>query len=380
MTVTRERVPVLQNRVYDTLSAALAAPHGRFELAACAQCGFGHNAAFDPSLVEYDEHYDNQVPSAVMDAHYCAIVDRLAGRFDLADGFVLDVGCGKGTFLDTAARCLPRLRGLGVDPSYEGAPSAHEGRLHFVSALFDADHVTQLPSLVVCRHVLEHLPRPVAFLQSLRAALHRYPQTPIFVEVPEVSWITEHSAFWDFCYEHCNYFDAHTLKLALGNGGFTGPFEQGVFFGNQYQWIEHDPKLPTQTSLATRIGRSAFPDYARREAQALSDCSARLDNLQRQGFVLAVWGMATKGVMFVNLVDPHRDRIQHCIDINVTKQGAFVPLTGHRIEPPAALRERAVDDLAVLVMNPNYIEEIRAACVQLGVRARFFDASALPVA
>jgi SAM-dependent methyltransferase len=127
--VTRPRVPVLQNRVYSTRSEAVAAPAGRIELLVCERCGFGHNAAFDPQLVEYDEHYDNQVPSRVMDAHYRSLVDRLAQRFALDGGLVLDVGCGKGTFLHTAASMLSRMRGIGIDPSYGWSPPVRCGNV-----------------------------------------------------------------------------------------------------------------------------------------------------------------------------------------------------------------------------------------------------------
>src|SRR5262245_43595636 len=61
--VEREEVPTLQNRVYSTASEAKAAKRGRLDVQACRSCGHAFNAAFNSALVEYDEHYDNEVPS-----------------------------------------------------------------------------------------------------------------------------------------------------------------------------------------------------------------------------------------------------------------------------------------------------------------------------
>jgi SAM-dependent methyltransferase len=373
-------VPVLQNRVYPTQREARAAPAGRIELLVCDRCGFGHNAAFDPRLVEYDEHYDNQVPSAVMDAHYRSLVSRLASRFALDGRLVLDVGCGKGTFLHTAASMLKHMRGIGIDPSYEGLATAADGRLQFVAEMFDSRHVTEEPALAVCRHVLEHLPQPVEFLASLRKALSQWPRTPLFLEVPDTSWITANAAFWDFCYEHCNYFDASSLRLTVAHAGFNGASIDGTFFGNQYLWVEHDPSAPNAQSRPEAGAALGLVHYAKQEARALQECSQRLGVLTQQGHRLVVWGMATKGVMFVNLLDATCQRFAACIDINKDKQGAYIPLTGHRIEPPVALQQLEGEQLGVVVMNTNYLDEIRGACTQLNVQARFLDANGLELA
>jgi Methyltransferase domain/C-methyltransferase C-terminal domain len=377
-TVARDRVPVLQNRVYGSREQAVEAPAGRFDLVQCRACGFAHNAAFDPSLAVYDEHYDNQVPSAVMDAHYRKLVDQLVRERGIERGLLVDVGCGKGTFLMTASEMLPEVRGLGIDPSYVGDPSPCGGRLRFVADRFHAAQLTESPSLVVCRHVLEHLPQPVQFVASLHTALAAYPDVPLFFEVPDLSWIVSNNAFWDFCYEHCNYFDASTLSAALRRGGFAGSHESGACFGEQYLWIRYNPTRADAVSGSTR--HVDLVAYAEREASALANSASRLEALAGDGYEIVVWGMATKGVMFVNLLDPMRQMVDRCVDINTAKQGAYVPLTGHLIEPPQALRNAAATKLAVVVMNPNYAREIGQACESMGLRALLIDANGTHVA
>jgi hypothetical protein len=94
--------------------------------------------------------------------------------------------------------------------------------------------------------------------------------------------------------------------------------------------------------------------------------------LKSDGRTVALWGMATKGVLFSLLTDPDALLIDHCIDVNPNKQGCYVPLTGHVIKAPEALTNAR--ELTVVVMNQNYADEIRLRCRRLGVDATFVDA------
>jgi hypothetical protein len=200
---------------------------------------------------------------------------------------------------------------------------------------------------------------------------------PAFFEVPDLRWIVEHGAFWDFCYEHCNYFTAESFGAALRRAGF-GQVEARTEFGSQYLWLDA-AAASSQEAAAESDGDLAgrLLAYAAEESARIDRMRARLTELKRDGAAIAVWGMATKGVLFSVLVDPEGTLIDDCVDVNENKQGCFVPLTGHPISAPAALRERAGSPVAVVVMNPNYRDEIESACRELGVDATFWEVDEL---
>jgi hypothetical protein len=79
--------------------------------------------------------------------------------------------------------------------------------------------------------------------------------------------------------------------------------------------------------------------------------------------------MATKGVVFANLVDPQGELIEGGIDVNTRKQGKFIPGTGHCIQPPAWLAELSGTP-TVFVMNRNYAPEIARMIDSLGSHAQ----------
>ena len=127
----------------------------------------------------------------------------------------MDVGCGNGAFLRALCGVWPECRALGVDPALPRDEVLADGRLTLIKGVFERHQLEGPPSLIVSRHVLEHMPDPVAFVGELRAASDAGSGAPVFVEVPDLDCILEHRAVWDFCSEHCNYFTPATLRELL---------------------------------------------------------------------------------------------------------------------------------------------------------------------
>ena len=122
MTKTRELykiegLPVFQNRMHKSREEARACPRGNIRLVENRDTGLIYNADFDPAVMVYDETYQNeQAVSPMFQDHLesmLAIVGDHLGRDSL-----LEIGCGKGRFLDML---LDRgFEVSGVDPTYEG--------------------------------------------------------------------------------------------------------------------------------------------------------------------------------------------------------------------------------------------------------------------
>ena len=54
------------------------------------------------------------------------------------------------------------------------------------------------------------------------------------------------------------------------------------------------------------------------------------------------------------------------MDINPKKQGMYVPGTGHEIISIKQIKTKGIK--TIIVMNPNYVEEIRASIENLNLR------------
>jgi hypothetical protein len=219
---------------------------------------------------------------------------------------------------------------------------------------------------VLLRHVLEHIPQPLAFLRALRSAVPD--GTPLFVEVPELDWMLRNDAFWDFCYEHCNYFTPSSLAGAMARAGFPAERQQSSF-GDQYQWALGRAGQPGTPPAPADEGLTRLRGYADRERANIERARALVSDGAGQG-ACVLWGMATKGVVFASLIGGQR--LAGGVDINPNKQGKFVPGTGLQIHPPEWLRGLG-GKVTVLVMNPNYTPEIQARLSELGVNAQLIS-------
>jgi SAM-dependent methyltransferase len=380
----RASVPVHQNLLFPTAEAARAMKRGTLDMRACHACGFVFNPAFDPDLVDYGPAYENsQDCSPAFNAHLDGLVERLVRGSGVRNGRVVEVGCGKGVFLNKLlAHPENHSDAVGFDPSYLGAERV--GRMRFVKDFYGP--ATAVPAdVVVCRHVIEHIPEPLELLRTVRAGVGESGETRVFFETPCVEWILHNRVPWDFFYEHCSLFTAASLALALERAGFAVSAVRHVF-GGQYLWAEavsgrtrsvsdgvdswRTPSASEGVDYRDRTPSLALGvrQFAAEERNRLALWNALLRELSARGAVF-VWGAGAKGVTFCNLADPDASRLAGVIDVNPAKQGKFLPGTGHAIVSPA----HAGGAAAVLVLNPNYIAEVRATVEQLGSRAKVID-------
>jgi hypothetical protein len=364
--LVREGVPANQNLLLRSRESARAVKRGTLDLHACTTCGFVFNAAFVPENLEYGATYENTQTASPTFAQY--LDERVAGVVDACaerNASIVEVGCGKGTFLARLVEAMPGSTAFGFDTSYEGPTMAGGGRLHFYKHYFAAETAPSKVDALVCRHVIEHVPDPVGFLDSIRAPLDGS-TSKVFFETPCVSWIVRNHVVWDFFYEHCSYFNPVSIRLAFTRAGFTVSSVRHVF-GGQYLWLEG--------SLASTIERDAVAtdggacarscqEFAKSHAAAVTEWAKRLTALREKGR-LAIWGAGAKGVTFAGLVDPDVELIDCVIDVNPRKQGCFIPGTGHPIVAPAELRDR--DIRTAVLMNPNYRGENESLLHGLGL-------------
>lgn len=329
-------VPAYQNKMFGTREAALACPTGNVVLAQDAASGLVSNIAYDPQLLRYDESYQNeQGVSRQFHEHLQQVLGKVAAAFGRGD--ILEVGCGKGLFVE-----MMRSHGLqarGLDDAYEGNAPYIEKR-HFGTA-------PETPAdTIVLRHVLEHIPQPLRFLRMIADANHN--RGLIYIEVPCFDWIMQRRAWFDVFYEHVNYF-----RLSDFHRMFDDVVDSGHLFGGQYLFaiarlssLRDEPRAAGQSEVH-------FPTDFTHALDALAAEALAAPSRRR-----AIWGAAAKGVMFAHHLGLRGVHFDTAIDINPGKQGRYVAATGIGVAAP----DRALGQLPpgsdIYVMNSNYLSEI----------------------
>lgn len=352
----RTAVPVHQNLVLPTRREALGVVRGDLAMTVCHACGFIFNAAFEESRLSYGASYDNtQTRSPYFRRYLSDRAVHLTGSGAVTGRRIVEVGCGKGEFLRLLVED-PSLgnTGVGFDPSYEGPDVDCEGRLRFERRFYVEACAGTPADVILCRHVIEHVPRPVELLATIRRAVGSAGPARVFLETPCVEWILHNQVIWDFFYEHCSLFSAGSLRTAFERSGFSVCSVEHVF-GGQYLWVEAVPAgpLPGTPPIPLDIPRLCR-EFAAAENRLRADWHSRIGRYAGAGKV-ALWGAGAKGATFAGLVDPGTRLIDCLVDLNRNKQGKFVPGTGHPILGAEQLSGRGVR--TAILMNPNYREE-----------------------
>ncbi len=350
-----ESQPVILNYRFGNAKEAQSVPRRDLCLRECRQCGLIFNASTDKALVPYDERYENRQnfsPAFVTLLEETA--DALGERYPLAGGTILEVGCGKGDFLRLIC-ARSHAKGLGFDTSYEADDKDHGGEessnVRFFRRYLGADQVPGRADLVVCRHVVEHVPEIGDFLRLLRDVSIAAGNAPLYVETPAWEWIVDNQAFWDVFHEHCNYFATSTLRRLAVAADFS-VLGQRLIFGGQYQALELRHGQAGQGDSAS----APIPSLAH-FAKTYEESRRRLQaRLREQGADAgwAVWGAGAKGVCLANTLKEMRPTF--VIDSNPAKNGMFVPGTSIPIVAPSDDRVRSVP--LILIANSVYYAEI----------------------
>jgi len=324
--------PVFQNRMYDSAQEGKNCPKGNIRLVEDSKSGLVFNAAFQPELMNYDGNYQNeQGISSYFRQHLESVADlveRHMGRHHL-----VEVGCGKGFFLEILLERGCSITGF--DKTYDGSnPRIH--RQYYGPSVIN--HAQGL----ILRHVLEHVQDPFSFLQMLSKA--NGGSGLIYIEVPCFDWICEHKAWFDIFYEHVNYFRMTDFRRMFGE-----IVDCGHLFGGQYLYA-----VAELSSLRMPVYDPAdsicFPaDFTCQADAPITAGTGRS----------AVWGGASKGVIFTL----HKARagytVDAVIDINPAKQGKYLPATGMPVRSPAEALPRLPPGSTIFVMNSNYLDEIK---------------------
>ena len=335
-------IPAMQNKLFSRRDEALMAPTASLELIQ-DETGLVFNRMFDPDLVLYDDNYQNdQGFSPQFQAHLGAVYELCCGYLKSKDSLVVDVGCGKGGFVE-----LLRSKGInaiGFDNAYQGASP------YIRKAFFSADS-HEKGDLLTLRHVLEHIPAPWDFLDGIAAA-NDY-KGLLYVEVPDLEWILEKRAYFDLFHEHVNYFRIEDFYHRFGDGVVLG----SKSFGGQYLSVVINlesvrnchvlSKGEVDQALATAFGQ--LSQYEKSNYASLLDRSE-----------VVIWGAAAKGVVFAAKAPSIiRSKIKFAIDINPSKQDCYMPASGVQVLEPSMGLSRLNPSSLIVIMNPNYEQEIK---------------------
>jgi len=366
-----ESVPTNSCILLATREEALGYPKGNIYLTFCDDCGFIWNSAFVPERTEYSERYEEtQGFSPTFRDFHKNLAQQLVERYDLNKKTILEIGCGKGEFLNLLCK-LGSNTGIGFDPGFHADRGKDDEAtdVDVITDFYSEKYASYKGDFVACKMTLEHIPTVSKFIGAVRNAVKNH-ESIVFFQIPEAMRILSDCAYEDIYYEHCSYFTGGSIARLFRSHGFE-VLTIETEYDAQYLTIEARLSEDGAESPRTHDGeedqdvlRDLVGTFKQRCTAKVDSWRGRLRDWQDAGSTVVLWGSGSKAVSFLHAMgdDCH---IENVVDINPYRHDHFMAGSGQRIVAPAALQEIKPD--VVVVMNSVYVPEIRSDLEKLGL-------------
>lgn len=241
----------------------------------CGACGFVRKPVDEDFIAQSRQIYDayavyhqgdgqeQQVfdqQSGISQDRSRRLLERILNDTKLkSEGRLLDIGCGNGNLLKSFATLMPhwKMCGSELDTRNKQTIESIENVEAFYSC--DIDGIPGSYDLISMVHCLEHIHNPVEFVRKLRQKLS--PDGLVIIETPDF----ENNPFDLVIADHCNHFDAHSLRQVFNASGF-----EIITLTNEY--------VPREFTLVARVrGETDAMNAPNRSAKDISSVQALLE-------------------------------------------------------------------------------------------------------
>lgn len=368
----QRQIPTNSCLLLESMAEAHGYPKGDLRLHHCRSCGFIWNSLFDAALSEYSARYEEtQAFSPRFVEFGRSLAERWVHDHGLEGKRVLEIGCGKGEFLQWMVEAGAG-EGIGIDPGAhpERIESEAADRLSWLVEKYGEHHASIEADAIVCRHTLEHIAPVGEFMTTIRRSIGDRLDTVVLFELPDVQRVLDETAFWDVYYEHCSYFTPGSLTRLFERTGFE-VVDVELDFDDQYILLVARPvarePVPYVSGLTDDLARIevGVERFRRSYAETIARWSSQLAAVHARGGRAVVWGAGSKGVAFLTSLPNSGELVACAVDVNPYKTGKYMAGSGHVIVDAASLPGVRPD--LVVVMNPIYSGEIAAMLHRLGL-------------
>ncbi len=347
---------------------AVSVPRKDITLAFCNNCGFIFNSSFDTSLDYYTKGYEDQQGfSPTFVKFITGITQKFIDRYDIKEKDVIEIGCGKGDFINLISD-LGNNRGIGIDPAYVPGRNKERADVRFIREFYSEKHGDLQADAITCRHTLEHIHNTWEFVNTIRKSVKDNENVVVFIEVPSIVRILKIQAFWDIFYEHCTYLSPGSLARLFRMNNFE-VLDLYLEYDDQYLFIEAKPVNETPEKIhpleePVEDLKKLAKEFVIKINIQLSEWRQRLTGYKAAGKKVVIWGGGSKSVGFLTQFDDI-GLIDHVVDINPHMQGNYIPGIGKQYVGPAFLEEYKPD--VVILMNSVYTKEVRKMLKDMGL-------------
>lgn len=247
---------------------------------------------------------------------------------------VLEVGAGRGDFVDLLNRWGLEAKGLEYKPPVGSEATIYEG-------YFPDTKLGDLYDAVICNNFLEHHPTPKIFLSSIFD--HLVNGGYLYLSVPRFEYLFDKACFYELIPDHLSYFTRKSLHGLVENSGFDilesytkNNNNDHVVFCRKRGQIRVDDKLSEFKSILSALDFFFTGQYG-------------------EGKSVAVWGAGHRTLTLLSMIEARG--VKAIVDSAPFKQSHFTPVTGIPVISPEEFLNNPTHTL-LLMLPGKYAEQV----------------------
>lgn len=263
-----------------------------------------------------------------------------AKEFNLIDKKILEVGCGKGEYLEILSDV--GVDAYGIEYSRESVEYCIDKNLKVTQGFLgnnNSDISDNKFDGFMCLSFMEHWPEPNKVLNRLSMSLNEGAMG--LIEVPNFDMILEDGLYSEFISDHLLYFTKETFVFTLQLNGFEVLSCESVW---------HNYILSAVVRKRVKADLDFFEGF---RSQVKHDLDLFLEKFPEKK--VAIWGAGHQALATISLTSIDKN-IRYIVDSAVFKQGKYTPASHIKIVSEEALKKDPVDGL--IIMAGSYSEEI----------------------
>jgi len=262
-------------------------------------------------------------------------------------GSALDIGCGNGAFLRAFHKAAPnwKIVGAEINETFRNEILAIAPGAAFLDSN-ELEENASLFELVTLIHCLEHIPSPIAYLNSVKR--HLSPESVLLVQVPDA----EINPFDLVIADHASHFSKASLRHVLEEAGL-----EVVTFGNLILAKEITALVRVSGRPVTKTSPLLCPDFASSHLAWIEALLAQANALAEQG-PIGIFGSSIAGTWIGSQIP----RLAFFVDEDEDRIGGSnlgVPIVG--------LSEVARNIKVLLALEPTLARSIAPRLINAGL-------------
>ena len=259
------------------------------------------------------------------------------------------------------------LKTYGIDPAENLHPVSskeHEVICDYFTDKYVYHYKNKNLDIINAQNVFAHNSYPLDFLKQCREIMHD--NTVLFIQTSQADMV-RNNEFDTIYHEHLSFFNANSMnELAKRAGLYLTGITKTPIHGNSYVFVFSKQDKPANLAQVLEEERQAglqdlntYLAYADRCHTIVEDLNETIKFYRGQGYVVAGYGAAAKGMTLINFGDVYLDFI---IDDNPLKQGLFCPGSHIPVVPIDVLDQAELQDMriAFIPLAWNFFTEIKS--------------------